>query len=343
MRESLTILESSPIRYISSSSPTRARHAARTSEIGSSSSNLFVSQTSGRVRPRDRRGDIASDRPGSHTPSRRQINVDDGGRPTRNIQSDAATFSNLDPGTSEANALGGQESTIIWGSNISQNDVIRVVTDFLMNYERRYRLMKEGTIGEHETLDANHPGKVKEYVEMMEMMLDLGVETLNLDMKNLKSYPSTVKLWHQMQDFPNEVIDIFDTTIRNCMYDLAVKKIQQARRERAQTNSQSQDQRAQNSSSVPPVPSSEADAQAPDAAAESQFNEEQSAMLRDIDATSYRVRPFNLDKSVNLRDLNPKDIDTIVSVKGLVIRATPVIPDMKEGTVGCVIFLKSRR
>jgi hypothetical protein len=29
----------------------------------------------------------------------------------------------------------------------------------------------------------------------------------------------------------------------------------------------------------------------------------------------------------------PSDMDKLVSVKGLVIRTTPIIPDMKEGTI----------
>jgi len=42
-----------------------------------------------------------------------------------------------------------------------------------------------------------------------------------------------------------------------------------------------------------------------------------------------------LDKTVNLRDLNPGDMDKLVSIKGLVIRTTPVIPDMKDGEWLC--------
>ena len=43
------------------------------------------------------------------------------------------------------------------------------------------------------------------------------------------------------------------------------------------------------------------------------------------------VRPFNLDRHVNLRELNPSDMDQLVMVKGLLIRASPVIPDLKVG------------
>jgi DNA replication licensing factor MCM4 len=46
---------------------------------------------------------------------------------------------------------------------------------------------------------------------------------------------------------------------------------------------------------------------------------------------SIKVRPFNLARTVNLRDLDPSDIDQLISVKGLLIRSSPVIPDLKTG------------
>lgn len=33
------------------------------------------------------------------------------------------------------------------------------------------------------------------------------------------------------------------------------------------------------------------------------------------------------------------DMDKLISVKGLVIRATPIIPDMKEGIVNYSVYL----
>ena len=50
----------------------------------------------------------------------------------------------------------------------------------------------------------------------------------------------------------------------------------------------------------------------------------------------YKVRPFNFE-SVNMRELNPSDTDKLVSIKGLVIRATPVIPDMKNAFFKCTV------
>jgi len=34
----------------------------------------------------------------------------------------------------------------------------------------------------------------------------------------------------------------------------------------------------------------------------------------------WKVMPFGLDKTINMRDLDPADIDKLISVKGLVIR-----------------------
>lgn len=59
--------------------------------------------------------------------------------------------------------------------------------------------------------------------------------------------------------------------------------------------------------------------------------------LEEIETRAYRVRPFGLESSTGLRDLNPGDIEKLVSIKGLVIRTTPVIPDMKEAYFRCTV------
>lgn len=47
------------------------------------------------------------------------------------------------------------------------------------------------------------------------------------------------------------------------------------------------------------------------------------------------VRPYNIGKSVNMRDLNPSDIDQLVTIKGLLIRVTPIIPDLQTAFFCC--------
>ncbi|KND01040.1 MCM DNA helicase complex subunit MCM4 [Spizellomyces punctatus DAOM BR117] len=61
-------------------------------------------------------------------------------------------------------------------------------------------------------------------------------------------------------------------------------------------------------------------------------------MFEDVelpDGMTMRVRPFNLARSVNLRELNPSDIDQLVTVKGILIRASPIIPDLKQAFFRC--------
>jgi len=48
-----------------------------------------------------------------------------------------------------------------------------------------------------------------------------------------------------------------------------------------------------------------------------------------------QVRPFNLRVHNRMRDLDPSHIDKLVSIKGIVIRNSDVIPEMKEATFKC--------
>lgn len=57
--------------------------------------------------------------------------------------------------------------------------------------------------------------------------------------------------------------------------------------------------------------------------------------LDSIETKFYKVRPYNVDTHKGMRELNPNDIDKLISLKGLVLRTTPVIPDMKVAFFKC--------
>lgn len=59
--------------------------------------------------------------------------------------------------------------------------------------------------------------------------------------------------------------------------------------------------------------------------------------IDDLTTPSLRVRPFNLSESVNMRELNPSDIDQLVTIKGLLIRASQVLPDLKTAFFKCFV------
>ncbi|GAB6030412.1 DNA replication licensing factor, mcm4 component, variant 2 [Chamberlinius hualienensis] len=50
-----------------------------------------------------------------------------------------------------------------------------------------------------------------------------------------------------------------------------------------------------------------------------------------------QVRPHNAEKTKNMRLLNPEDIDQLISVSGMVIRVSNIIPEMREAFFRCSI------
>lgn len=223
--------------------------------------------------------------------------VDENGVPVRDgtQNSDAATFSNLDPNTSEADAIGGNSSKIIWGTNISLHDTMSVFKDFLHNFQRKYRMWMDGAT-EEETSRPESGGSERVYVEMLNNMRQFGIGSLNLDARNLKAYPSTIKLWHQLQAYPAEIIPIMDQAVKDIIVNQAEEEMMRLRsgqQQRAQRHPQ-----PRTSSSMPPAPSSDANAL-----------DDQSNQIPDLvmeaETKIYKVKPFGLDSSINMRELNP--------------------------------------
>ncbi|XP_046387076.1 DNA replication licensing factor MCM4 [Ischnura elegans] len=50
-----------------------------------------------------------------------------------------------------------------------------------------------------------------------------------------------------------------------------------------------------------------------------------------------QVRPFNAVKTRNMRALNPEDIDQLITISGMVIRTSGIIPEMREAFFRCVV------
>ncbi|KAK4191732.1 putative DNA replication licensing factor [Podospora australis] len=317
--------ESSPIRYDPSSSP--GRQLTQQSDLRSESSQLFVSSQRSAV-SRSNRGDINPDV--IRTPRvPRRIILDDAGRVVRDgsaLGSDAATFTNNNPNTSEADALGGMSQGLVWGTTISLEDSFAAFKDFLRNFTKKYRMWADGAT-EAET-SGNPEAESKPYWEALENMLLLGTNKLYLDLRDLKSYPRTLKLWHQCQAYPTEIIPVMDQSVHDFMIDLARAEMA------SQRASQSTSGNVPNASQSSDVnfPSSDR-GEEPSTPRPTQG---QTLTLEDqVTQETYVVRPYGIESVTNLRDLNPADMDKLVCIKGLVIRTTPVIPDMKDAFFKC--------
>ena len=55
----------------------------------------------------------------------------------------------------------------------------------------------------------------------------------------------------------------------------------------------------------------------------------------DYNGMIIQVRPFNLRKVYQVRDLDPSHIDKLITIKGIVIRNSDVIPEMKSAIFKC--------
>lgn len=237
------------------------------------------------------RGDIHSDFSLSRTPvPPRRVILDDIGRVVSEGLSDTGTFGNRDPTTSEADGLGGVGQGVVWGTTVSIEDSFTSFSDFLRNFTKKYRMYKEGLSDDEirTAPDANS----KPYLEALETMLLLGTTRLYLDMGDLKLYPPTRKLWHQLILYPQEIVPVMDQTVKDVILELATKG------DRASQNT-SQGQMNLSQSSEPAFPSSDR----PDSSAPSRMLN--AAVEEQVEKATYVVRPFGLEKTINLRELNP--------------------------------------
>lgn len=229
----------------------------------------------------------------------------------------------MNPGTSDADALGGQSQSLVWGTTISIDDTFVAFKSFLRNFKISYRLVRDQQPDEL----ANAPeAQARPYWDALETMLALSSNKLYLDVRDLNAYPPTQKLWHQLQAYPQELVPIMDQAVHDLMIEIAQAETSKQR--------QSGSAPALSQSSEPMIPSSDR----PEEASTPKPVAQRETTLEDqVADTVYMVRPFGMDTTINLRDLNPSDMDRMIQVKGLVIRTTPVIPDMKDAFFKCSI------
>ena len=235
-------------------------------------------QDVGRIMRRAQRSDV-TDSVSSPQRSRRYFTQGRGNGPSNLNSSTSAQFS-TDP--AEPND---EPVRVIWGTNVSIQECSNIFRDFLLSFKYKYRRELEEQAIEPEDHELY-------YVNQLNNIIELGLTNLNLDAKNLLSYPSTRKLYYQLINYPQEIIPIMDHTIKDCLIQIIN------------------------------------DANATTSPAQSKLDE--------IETNVYTIRPYNVNLvEKGIRELNPNDIDKLVSVKGLTLRSTSIIPDMKVAFFRC--------
>ncbi|CAD5211429.1 unnamed protein product [Bursaphelenchus xylophilus] len=66
-------------------------------------------------------------------------------------------------------------------------------------------------------------------------------------------------------------------------------------------------------------------------------NEIFEAKYRKILNSPIEVRPFNAEQTKSLRDLNPEDIEQLITTNGMVVRISPLIPEMRQAYFKCSV------
>ncbi|EJF61824.1 MCM-domain-containing protein [Dichomitus squalens LYAD-421 SS1] len=254
--------------------------------------------------PKNRRGDIHSSISFTPTSSRSRTRRKEG--PSDDLHSDAShlslpassTFNLSVPIVPSEDDDDTGAVKAIWGTNVSVQETMRTFREFMRGFKIKYRIAHDRERGiRTRVLSSPEEGEVLLYESYIRRMRQTGERNLNLDIHNLAAYPPSKKLQNHLIKFPQEVIPIMDQVLKDIMLEIA-----------------EEDQQA---------------------GVEDMRGGRGEAEIKTIMETVYKVRPFGVP-SVNMRDLNPSDTDKLVCIKGLVIRATPVIPDMKVAFFRCL-------
>lgn len=205
--------------------------------------------------------------------------------------------------TSDSGVVSGQDgvSKVIWGTNVSIGDTMHMFRAFIRGFRLKYRwayAKKHGLPVPPSASGNPAEGERLVYEGYLRRMRVTDQTNLNLRISDLEAFPPSKRLKMQLIKYPQEMVPIMDQVLKDEMLEMAYEDQKEAR------NGMGGDMGL--------------------------------AEIELMEGKLYKVRPFGSD-AVNMRDLNPADIDKLVTVRGLVIRATPIIPEMKQAFFRCLV------
>lgn len=174
----------------------------------------------------------------------------------------------------------------IWGTTISLQESMNDFRNFLRGFKPKYRAAYNSTVVRNEAAPTTpsmplydnlptHKADEVLYERYLKQLRETGQTNLNLDAVNLLSYPPTKKLYHQLINYPQEVIPIMDQVLRDVLIETAEEELEDAQNRFAEGQMGELDLRL--------------------------LEEE----VREVEGRVFKVRPYGGERSVNMRDLNP--------------------------------------
>jgi len=140
----------------------------------------------------------------------------------------------------------------------------------------------------------------------------LGVASLDLDALHLHFHsPACQRLYGWLVDYPAEIVPLMDILLGRELETLRdTLRLQQEER-LADAEAQGDEQEMEAAAGI-------------------------LELLPDV-LPRVQVRPFHLRNLSHMRELDPNSIDTLLSIRGMVVRTSPVIPDLKVAFFQCSI------
>ena len=127
----------------------------------------------------------------------------------------------------------------------------------------------------------------------------LDVDTMHLYFHN----EDCQRLYHQLVHYPADIIPLMDIVIKREMERIWRQQQQQRRRNNDDNEDDDDDDGGGDVNDLPQI----------------------------------QVRPFNMKEVANLRCLDPIAMDTLVALKGMIVRCSPIIPDLKVAHFSCCV------
>lgn len=219
-------------------------------------------------------------------PNNMDMDMEDPTTPRAHIPTlSAADPSQDDAGAQDDNGL----VRYIWGTNIhiqeSMNDFRQFLRGFKPKYRANYNSQQAkitvdagGTAPPSMPLYDNLPSARAEvvlYEQYLKQMRSTGESVLNVDAINLIAYPPTKRLYHQLVNYPQDMVPIMDQVLKDVMTEMADEVLETYRTRRAEEQISELELRT--------------------------MEEE----VREVEGRVYKTRPFGGEQTINMRDLNP--------------------------------------
>lgn len=197
-----------------------------------------------------------------------------------------------------------QHTQVIWGTNISASELQQKLKHFLNTFVE---------IDDNDDEDMENDDKYMSspfYWEKLKVLRELEENVLEVDCEHLRQFDP--QLYRQLEDFPCDIIPIFDL-VATAVYKEMYLYMGVGNGEIGHNQQ-------------PSGPHHSSFAQGQNLENEEQF-QEQDVLIQ--------VRPFNLRKIYRIRELDPSHIEKLITLRGIIIRCSDVIPEMKEAAFTC--------